>query len=356
MPDFADAAAHRDAGIPVAQRTWTGARFEGEALAGVVFDRCRLDRVTLAGCDLRGAIFNECVFESTRLEECTIDATHWVRARADTLRIVGERSPPMHASFVECAIEHLEVRAAGERLVIAEGRYATVTFAGAGVRQEAPTVSKADIGRVDARGARWRYASALKADLGRWALEGAELEQCALIETRAHGVDWARTTLRRCNLHRASIEGATVRDAAGSIFSQCAMRDIDARAAVLDGVMIERSHLERVDLAQARLEQSVIAHSTLEACALTAAKAARSAWTRSTFVGCDLSEVDAPRASLRSSRLEDTATKGANLRGGNLHGVEGRLEGSDREGAQGTIEWRAERERTFDTAPERTGA
>ena len=357
MHEFADAqGAHRAAGIPVTGRTWRDARFEGEALAGVVFDRCRLERVTLARCDLSGAIFSECAFEALRLEGCTLDATHWVRTRGDRLTLTGEGPPLQQTSFVECAIEQLEVRAPGERLVIAEGRYGTVTFAGAGVRQEAPTLSKADIARVDARGARWRYASALGADLARWALEEAELERCALIDAQADGVDWSQTVLRRCNLHRAHIERATLRSAPGSIFSSVTMRDIDARGAALEGAMIESSQLERVDLEGAGLERSVIAHSRVAECRLGRARAEGCAWTQSAFIECDLRDVEAPNASLRGSRLEDTATQGANLRGCDLHGVDGALAGARREGAQGTIAWRAERERGFDAVPEHADA
>ena len=145
-----------------------------------------------------------------------------------------------------------------------------------------------------------------------------------------------------------SFEHAVVRSAPGSIFSSCALSGLDATEAALEGVLFERVECHGGRFERARLDRAMLVRSQWRSCDFSAATAPTSAWAGSTFSQCSLRALRAPLSSFRGCIFDGTDATGAFLERSDLHGVEGSLAGADLTGCQGTVEWRAEREREFE--------
>ena len=348
MAGFDPVAAHRNAGIPVSGRSWTDYSADGDDLASVIFERCAFTRVRFERTGFMGAIFVDCRFDECTFHDCDLERTQWVECRGALVRISGEATRCVQSTFVSCAFDALEIGASCDRLVVAESTVVLLAFSGSGLSQHAPTFSKLDVERFDARGARWHYASALEAPLASWFIEGASFEGSAFIEADAAGADLSTVSLQRCSFHKSSFDRAVVRSALGSIFSSCTLSGLDATEATLEGALFERVDCEGARFERARLEGAMLVRSRWRSCDFSGAVAPGSAWVGSTFTGCSLRALRAPLSSFRGCVFDDTDATGAFLERADLHGVEGSLAGADLTGCQGTIEWRAERERGFD--------
>ena len=291
MAGFDPVAAHRNAGIPVSGQTWSDFAADGDDLASVVCARCTFTRVRFERTGLVGAMFIDCRFDECTFHDCDLERTQWVECRGSHVRITGGATRCVQATFVSCTFDALDIGASADRLVIAECAFAHLAFSGSGLTQHAPTFSKLDVERFDARGAHWLYASALDAPLASWSIEGASFEGCAFIEADAAGADLSTVRTERCSFHKSSFERAVVRSAPA---------------------------------------------------------APTSAWAGSTFSQCSLRALRAPLSSFRGCVFDGTDATGAFLERSDLHGVEGSLAGADLTGCQGTVAWRAEREREFE--------
>lgn len=348
MAGFDPVGAHRNAGIPVSGRTWSDFSADGDNLASVIFERCTFIRVRFRRTGFAGAMFVDCRFDGCTFHDCDLERTQWVECRGAHVAITGEATRCVQGTFVSCTLDALEIGASADRLVVAESTIARLAFAGPGLSQHAPTFSKLGVERFDARGARWLYASALEAPLASWSIEGASFERSAFIESDAAGADLGTVRLERCSFHKSSFERAVVRSAPGSIFSSCALSGLDATEAALEGAVFERADCDGARFERARLAQAMLVESQWRSCDFTGASAPGSAWVGSAFSGCSLRGLRAPLASFRGCVFDDTDASGAMLERSDLHGVEGSLAGADLTGCQGTVEWRAEREREFD--------
>ena len=348
MAGFDPVAAHRNAGIPVSGQTWSDFTADGDHLASVVFARCTFTRVRFERTGLVGAMFIDCRFDECTFHECDLERTQWVECGGTLVRITGEATRCVQGTFVSCTFDTLEIAASADRLVLAESTIAHLAFSGPGLSQHAPTFSKLGVERFDARGARWLYASALEAPLASWSIEGASFEGCAFIEADAAGADLSTVRTERCSFHKSSFEHAVVRSAPGSIFSSCALSGLDATEAALEGVLFERVECHGGRFERARLDRAMLVRSQWRSCDFSAATAPTSAWAGSTFSQCSLRALRAPLSSFRGCIFDGTDATGAFLERSDLHGVEGSLAGADIAGCQGTVEWRAEREREFE--------
>ena len=348
MAGFDPVVAHRNAGIPVSGRSWTDHSADGDDLASVIFERCAFTRVRFERTGFLDAIFVDCRFDECTFHDCDLERTQWVECRGALVRITGEETRCVQGTFVSCAFDALEIASSADRLVVAESTIGLLAFSGPGLAQHAPTFSKLDVERFDACGARWLYASALEAPLASWSIEGASFEGSAFIEADAAGADLRTVRIERCSFHRSSFDRAVLRAAPGSIFSSCTVSGLDATEAALEGALFERVDCEGARFERARLERAMLVRSQWRSCDFSGAFAPGSAWIGSTFSECSLRAVRAPLSSFRGCVFDRTDTTGALLERSDLHGVEGSLAGADLTGCQGTIEWRAERERGFD--------
>ena len=348
MAGFDPVAAHRNAGVPISGRTWTDFTADGDDLASVIFERCAFTRVRFERTGFLGAMFIDCRFDECTFHDCDLERAQWVECRGALVRITGEATRCVQSTFVSCAVEVLEIEVSADRLILAESSFGRLAFSGPGLAQHAPTFSKLGADRLDARGARWLYASALEAPLAAWSIEGASFERSAFIEADAAGADLSTVRTERCSFHKSSFERAVIRSAPGSIFSSCALSGLDATQAALEGALFERVECEGARFERARLEQAMLVRSRWRSCDFSGAFAPRSAWAGSTFSECSLRALRAPLSSFRGCVFDRTDATGALLERSDLHGVEGSLAGADLTGCQGTVEWRAERERGFD--------
>ena len=348
MAGFDPVTAHRNAGIPVSGRSWSDFSADGDDLASVIFERCTFTRVRFERTGFLGTMFIDCRFDECTFHDCDLERAQWVECRGALVRITGEATRCVQSTFVSCTFDALEIGASADRLVLAESTFARLAFSGPGLSQHAPTFSKLRADRFDARGARWLYASALEAPLASWSIKGASFERCAFIEADAAGADLSTVRIERCSFHKSSFDRAVVRFAPGSIFSSCALSGLDATEAALEGALFERVDCEGARFERARLERAMFVRSQWRSCDFSGAVAPGSAWIGSTFSGCSLRALRAPLSSFRGCVFDGTDTTGALLERSDLHGVECSLAGADLTGCQGTIEWRAERERGFD--------
>lgn len=334
---------------PVSGRSWSDSDVVGDDLSDVVFDSCTFEDVRFVRCTLAGTLFVRCRFDRCRFEGCVLDRTMWMSGRGQGLRIVGSRPSDVvsQCAFVECEFELLDIASRGDRSAFSQGSYASLRFRGAGVEQHAPSFSGLQVDRLDARGAIWRNASALGADLARWDLAGASFERSAFIEASAPEVDLSDARFDQCNFHGSNFEGAVLRFAGGCIFSQCALSRLDARGAFLDKALFESVGCEKALVSGASLGAAMMVRSTLTRCDFSGVRAPGSAWTGTTFIGCDLKRLSAGGSSFRHAVFVDTELEGADFHGCDLHAVEGDLGLARCEGAQETVEWRAHREREF---------
>ena len=347
MAGFDTVAAHRNAGIPVSGRSWTDFSADGDDLASVIFERCTFTRVRFERTGFMGAMFLDCHFEECTFHDCHLERTQWVECRGTLVRITGEASRCVQSTFVSCTFDALEIGVSADRLIVAESTVGRLVFQGSGLSQHAPTFSKLSADRFDARGARWHYASALEAPLASWSIEGASFEGSAFIEADAAGADLSAVQFERCSFHKSSFDRAVVRFARGSIFSSCTVSGLDATEAALEGALFERVVCEGARFERARLARAMLVRSQWRSCDFSGAVAPGSAWVGSTFSQCRLRGLRAPLSSFRGCVFDGTDATGALLERSDLHGVEGSLAGADLTGCQGTIEWRAEREREF---------
>ena len=348
MPGFDPVAAHRNAGIPVSGQSWTDFSADGDDLASVIFTRCTFTRVRFERTGFMGTMFIDCRFDECTFHDCDLERTQWVECRGSHVGITGEATRCVQSTFVACTLDTLEIGASADRLILAESTVASLAFSGPGLSQHAPTFSKLDVERFDARGARWLYASALEAPLASWSIEGASFEGCAFIEADAAGADLSTVRAERCSFHMSTFERAVLRSAPGSIFSSCALTGLDATEAALEGALFERVECEGGRFERARLERAMLVRSHWRSCDFSGAVAPGSAWVGSTFAECSLRSLRAPLSSFRGCVFDGTDATAAVLERSDLHGVEGSLAGADLTGCQGTVEWRAERERGFD--------
>ena len=347
MADFDPVAAHRNAGIPISGQSWTDFSADGDDLASVIFERCTFTRVRFERTVFMGAMFIDCQLDACTFHDCDLERTQWVECRGTLVRIAGSSTRCLQSTFVACAFDTLEIEASADRLVLAESTFARLAFSGAGLSQHAPTFSKLGADRFEARGARWLYASALEAPLASWSIAGASFEGCAFIEADATGADLSTVRAERCSFHKSAFDRAVVRAAPGSIFSSCTLSGLDATEAELEGTLFERVECEGGRFERARLERAMLVRSHWRSCDFSAAAAPGSAWIGSTFSACSLRSLRAPLSSFRDCTFDGTDATAAVLERSDLHGVEGSLAGADCTGCQGTVEWRADRERAF---------
>ena len=348
MAGFDPVAAHRNAGIPISGRTWSDFTADGDDLASVLFERCTFTRVRFERTGLLGAMFVDCRFDECTFHDCDLERVQWVECRGALVRITGEATRCVQSTFVSCTVEVLEIEVSADRLVLAESTFARLAFSGPGRSQHAPTFSKLSVDRFDARGTRWVYASALEAPLASWSIEGASFEGCAFIEADAAGADLSTVHTERCSFHESSFDGAVVRSAPGSIFSSCTLSGLDAAEAALQGALFERVECEGGRFGRAQLDRAMLVRSQWRSCDFSGASAPGSAWVGSTLSECSLRDLRAPLSSFRGCVFDATDATGASLDRSDLHGIEGSLAGADLTGCQGTVAWRAEREREFD--------
>ena len=342
--------AHLRAGMPITGLGWSDYETEGDVFDGVVFYRCTFERVRMRGVSFWQAMFVECRFEDCVFTDCRFFRTQW--AKCEGTHVVIRGGELSESNFAECTLNVLEIEQSGDRIGLQGVEAERLVFSGAGLEQHAAAIVDCTFSEVCAENARWMAVSAVNASLEPWRLTNAVLTQCVLIECRAPGLDFSRVTFDRCNLHRSNLAGATLRSAAGSLFSETGLENADLCGADLEGALFAGAQASGARFARARLAGALFPEAVLARADFTDAVAEKSVWTGADLRGAVLDGVNAFRASFRDARLDDASVDGARFVEADLHGVEASLTGADTTDARETLGWRGDLDaRALSNAP-----
>lgn len=330
--------AHLRAGIPISGLTWTDYETDGDLFDGAVFHQCTFERVQMRGVSFRQAMFVECRFEDCVFSDCRFVHTQWVECEGTHMVIRGGELS--ESSLSEVALTTLRIEQSGNQLILQGVTAERLAFSGAGTEQRAASIAGCTISEVLAENSRWEALNAVNVDLGKWRLANGVLSQCVLIDCQAPELDLSQITFDRCNLHRSNLAGATLRSAAGSLFSESVLDNADFRGADLEGALFARAQAAGASFVRARLTRALFPESVLTGTDFTDASAVQSVWAGADLRGATLDGMDAFRASFRDARLDDASVDGAGFVEADLHGVEASLDGADTTNARATLDWR----------------
>ena len=348
MAGFDPVAAHRNAGIPVSGQSWTDFSADGDDLASVIFTRCTFTRVRFERTGFIGAMFHRLPLRRVHVPRLR-PGTHAVGGVPGIARRHHRRGDPLRTKHVR-RLHPGYARDRGERRSAHPGRehrreprlLGPWALAACTDLLEARRRAVRRQGGALALCERARGASRFVVHRGS-IVRGLRLRRGGRRRCRPeHGegrtlqLPHVDVRTRRATLcsgfdllvvrpHRARCDGSRARRCAlrarrmrGGSFRAGAARAGDARAVALALVRLLRRRRARERLGRQHL------------CGV---QPALPSCTAVLVPGCVFDGTDATAAVLERS---------------DLHGVEGSLAGADLTGCQGTVEWRAERERGFD--------
>lgn len=335
--------AHRRAGIPISGESWRDDTYSDQDLAGVVFHECEFANLRLDRMDFSKCIFSDCRFDDCVFSDCRLYQTRMASCTGSRITITGGVLEEVVISEVK--LDRLTVHQPARQLVLAESSVTRLIFADGGVEQDQMTLSGCVFGQIEAFGARWRDGMAVDLDLRSCAFGAGEFERTSFIRAAAAGADLSRIEFRSCNLYQSDFSGARLRCAESSIFAECLLKEADLTGARLDGALFAKARAENARFDGASLGGAMFPEASLPGASFEGARAVTSVWSRADLTGANLARMDASRGVFIHARLAGADVSGASFVSAQLHGVEESLEGADVRGAQGTIDWRAERER-----------
>ena len=334
--------AHRNAGVPVSGSIWREQQIRGEDVAGVVFHDCTFERVHFEGVVLEQTMFLNSRFDDCTFDDCRIVDTRWIECQGTGFSIAGGEFSG--ALISQCRLSRIDLRQAGQRLILSESKVERLGLSGAGSVQHTLTMSGCTFGAVEAENASWKSASAVEIDFKVWSLTNARFERCSFIRATGDGVDFSTVEFDSCNLYQSVFRKARFRHAERSIFAECDLTEADLVDGRLAGALFAKSCAPGARFERAFLDGALFANATLSGALFTGATAKQSVWTEADLTEANLEGVDAFRATFRNAVLDGARAANARLVEADLHGVEAPLEGAELRGSRGTVLWRAERE------------
>lgn len=335
--------AHRIAGIPLTGQTWADETINGDDIAGVIFQDCVFERLTLEGVILEQTMFLNSRFEDCVFRDCQITRTRWIGCEGSGIRISGGELE--EAVFSQCRWKELEIDQTGLRMVLSENRFGRFALNGAGSTQQNLTISDCEFESVLAENANWTQGTAVGTALEAWSMDGAHFEQCSFIKATGNGVDFSSVEFQSCNLFQGEFKEARFRMGKGSIFAECDLSEANFSEAQVEGALFVKSNATGANFERAQLNNALFPKATLASARFAGASALRSVWTEADLTEADLSGMDATGGVFRNAIFAGADVQGAVLAETDLHGVEETLQGAVLRDSRGTIESRAEREK-----------
>lgn len=342
--DFANPfEAHRNVGIPLQGAAWTDHRFDGEDWAGMTFQDCAFERAVVSSGDLEQTVFVDCRFVECTFEGCDLTQTSFASCTGTGFRVRGGTCQQLALSA--CTFDELRLEQEAHQSTFSQCRFGELRFADAGLAQDVLTLSDCEVGALHAENAVWTDCSAVGVDLANWQIGGASFTRCAFLRTVAEGIDLSKATFASCNLYQARLRGATFRSIEKCIFSECELDDADLSEARAAGSLYAKSRARRCRFDSASMSGALFPETDLTGASFTGVSAPGSVWTDANLTDANLERLSAPESNFRNACFTGASLQGSDLRKADLHGVEGDLSAADTRDAQGSVEWRAERER-----------
>lgn len=335
--------AHRQAGIPISGETWQDQTYADQDLVGVIFSECKFVNLHLVRIDFSKCIFNSCYFDKCTFTDCTLYQTQLASCTGTEIVISG--GVLEEAVVSEMNLRLLVIRQLAWRLVIAESEIDILRFQDAGLEQNQMTLSGCTLQRLEAVGAHWLDGMAVKLDLSICEFGEAEFERTGFVRANATDLDLSRLKFRSCNLYQSNLSRARIRHAESSIFAECQLTEANLMQAILNGSLFVKAKAEGARFDGASLNNALFPEATLTGASFAGATAISSVFNEADLTDANLAQTDATSAIFRHANLTGANVDGASFVTAQLHGAEGNLDGADTTGSQGTIEWRAERER-----------
>ena len=342
--------AHRSAGIPVTDRTWTDEQIQGEDVKGVIFQNCVFERVRLDSIALNETTFLDSRFDDCVFDNCQIVETCWVNCSGSGLRI--SNGVFREAVFSQNHLSELTIEQSGDQITLAQNTIGTFALNGAGGKQYSLTISGCKFRKFSAENALWTHASVVELDASVWSMDNAVFDQCSLVKTIGEGVDFSAIRFQACNLYQGMFRGARFRFAEKSIFAECELSEADFIGASLAGAMFSKSIAVGARFNQACLDGALFPKATLTGANMSGASAKQSIWIDADLTTADLTGMDAYRGSFRNAILKDAIVTNARFVETDLHGVKEPLEGADLRDSRGSVDWRAELEEQAKANPQ----
>lgn len=335
--------AHRQAGIPISGETWQDQTYSDQDLAGVVFHECGFVNLRLARMDFSKCIFNSCRFDNCTFSDCTLLQIQMAKCTGTEIVISGGVLEDV--TFSEITLQLLTVRQSSSRLTIAESEVDVLIFQDGGLEQHQMTLSGCMFSRLEAIGGHWLDCMAVKLDLSNCVFGKAQFERTGFIQINAADLDLSELKFISCNLYQSNLSRARFRHAESSIFAECQLTDADLKRGLLNGCLFSRIKAEGARFDGASLNSAMFPEAILSGASFAGATALNSVFNEADLTDTNFAQTDATGGVFRYARLNGANVDGASFVNAQLHGAEGNLDSADTTGAQGTIEWRAERER-----------
>lgn len=336
--------AHRRAGIPVVGGRWRDTEVAGDDIAGMVFQDCVLERVRMVGSSLWETMFVNCRLDDCEFADCRLFRTQCIDCSGSGLRVAGGEFT--ETAFSGCRFEELVLQGSGNQVVLGSCEVEHLVFGGDGSRQRGLTLSDCELRDVAAEGAEWDSATAVGVDFSAWSMPGAAFEKCMLVHATAPGLDFSDVRFSSCNLYKSDLRKARLRQAPGSIFAESDCTESDFSEAELEGALFANTVATRARFVGAKLGGAMFPDSKLIGADFRGAAARESVWIGSDLTDASLEGVDAYRSTFRNAVFSRTDVDRACFAEADLHGVNAELTGADLRGARGTTDWRAQREAT----------
>lgn len=335
--------AHRQAGIPIMGETWANLAFADQDMAGIMFHECSFVDLQLVRMDFSKCVFNACRFERCAFLDCTLHRMQMAACTGSELTIAGGRIEEVVLSQAD--LSRLTVSQTARQLVLAESRIGVVEFRDAGLQQNELVISGGELERIKAVGACWSDSMSAELDFSTCEFGNGRFERTSFVRADAKGLDLSQLEFHSCNLYRTDFSNARLRHAESSIFAECALPAADLRQARLDGALFAKVQAEGARFDGASLNRAMFPKASLAGASFSSAVAVTSVFEEADLTGANFTDVDATGAVFRNACLVRANVDGTSFVTAHLHGVEGSLDGADLRDSQGTIDWRAERER-----------
>jgi uncharacterized protein YjbI with pentapeptide repeats len=223
-------------GVDLSEASFT----DGVVLDGLSLTHCVLVRARLVGCNLAGARLLACDFSQATLEATTF----WQRSVLRDTRFTGAEL--LRVVWLDCTLD-------------------AVSYAQARIRRSAWVQSR--FGRPgDWSGAELETCAVVETRMPGAVFTGAVLRQCALRGIALDGADFGQATLQRCDLSEASLTDATLARARAdeSLFIRANLTGATLADADLMGALLQKATLERVDLRGANLFRADLGQALLD--------------------------------------------------------------------------------------------
>lgn len=346
--------AHRNAGVPMADITWSNETFQNDDIAGMTFTNCVLENVQLIGGNLEQTMFLNCRFVNCTFQDCRLYQTRWVDCKGDGFLITGGFLS--ESVITSCNLKQLTIEQSGYQLVLAENHLNKLVFNGDGCQQRDMVISGCQINTALAENARWKGVSVVGLNLSDWALKGAHIEQSSMVQTQAEGLDLSDILFRSCNLYQSNFKKARIQSAESCIFAECELEELNCKDAQLKGILCAKSKAQKSCFDGADIENALFPNTDLTEASFVSAKAKQGVFMNAILTNANLQSLYAYRGCFRHAVMDGAQVDQAYLAETDLHGVEAILDGADTTNSRGTLEWRAEVEKAAKQPPaEATG-